>query len=308
MTALAVPRPAGLPTRAAPRGDEPLTTLLEAQVSRWTDARGGLTPPLVAWYGGDLRIPLHGDRPTVVANFAETLDGVVAMDVGGRTGGGEISGFSPTDRFLMGILRALADVVLVGGAVARRSRNVARTPGAVAPDAASALAELRTSLGLPKQPTTLILTASGDLDPALPGFAGRDAPVVIAAPGTVATRLRRAGFGPNVAVEALSGGDDGNAGAGAGAALELAGRLGARLVVSEAGPRILGDLLRAGRVDELFLTLSPQLAGRGPGERRLGLVEGAALWPGLPTWARLASVRRGGDHLYLRFQLEEPNR
>jgi riboflavin biosynthesis pyrimidine reductase len=305
MTALAVPRRADLPTRTDPRGDEPLTTLLEAPVSRWTDARGGLTPGVGARYDGDLRIPLHAGRPTVVANFAETLDGVVAMDARGRTGGGEISGFSPTDRFLMGLLRALADVVLVGGAVARRSRNVARTPGAVAPDAATALAELRTSLGLPPHPTTLILTASGDLDPALPGFAGRDAPVVIAAPDAVATRLRRAGFGPNVAVEALPGaGPD----AGPEAAIELASRLGARLVVSEAGPRILGELLRAGRVDELFLTLSPQLAGRGPDEQRLGLVEGAALWPRLPTWARLASVRRGGDHLYLRYQLEEPNR
>ena len=302
MTALDLERVAALPTRSDPRGDEPLTTLLEAPISRWTDARGGLTPALGARYDGDLRIPLHAGRPTVVANFAETLDGVVAMDARGRTGGGEISGFSPTDRFLMGLLRALADVVLVGGSVARRSRNVARTPGAVAPDAATALAELRSSLGLPPHPTTLILTASGDLDPTLPGFAGRDAPVVIAAPDAVANRLRRAGFGRNVTVEALPG--DGSVAA-PDAAIEIAGRLGARLVVSEAGPRILGDLLRAGRVDELFLTLAPQLAGRGPGEARLGLVEGAPLWPALPTWARLASVRRGGDHLYLRYQLEE---
>lgn len=305
MTAVAVVSTRGLPTRAEPRGDEPLTTLVEAPATRWTDARGGLSPELGARYDGDLRIPLHAGRPTVVANFASTLDGIVAMDSHGRTGGGEISGFSPTDRFLMGLLRALADVVLVGGAVARRSGNVARTPGAVAPGAATALAELRSSLGLPAHPTTLILTASGDIDPALPGFAGRDAPVVIAAPDAVATRLRHAGFGRNVSVEALP---DDDPLAGAAAAIELAGQLGAQLVVSEAGPRILGELLQAGRVDELFLTLSPQLAGRGRGAQRLGLVEGASLWPSLPTWARLASVRRGGDHLYLRYQLEEPIR
>jgi riboflavin biosynthesis pyrimidine reductase len=305
MSALAIPGIAALPTRADPRGDEPLATLLEAPLGRWTNARGGLTPALGARYDGDLRIPLHPGRPTVVANFAETLDGVVAMDGHGRTGGGEISGFSPTDRFVMGLLRALADVVLVGGAVARRSRNVARTPGAVAPDAASAFAELRESLGLPPHPTTLILTASGDLDPTLPGFAGRDAPVVIAAPGAVATRLGRARFGRNVTVEALPSDDPE---AGPAAAVDLAEQLGAQLVVSEAGPRMLGDLLAFGDVDELFLTLAPQLAGRGPAADRLGLVEGTALWPGLPTWARLASVRRGGDHLYLRYQLEEPNR
>ena len=306
MTALAPPlAPRGLPTRADPRGAEPLTTLLEAPSAGLTrQTRGGLVPELVAAYDGDLRIPLRPDRATVVANFAATLDGVVAMDDEGRTGGAEISGFSPTDRLLMGLLRALSDVVLIGGTVARRSGRLARTPDVVAPGAAPAFAKLRDALGLAPHPTTLILTASGDLDPAMPGFADRAAPVVIAAPDAVATRLARAGFGRNVTVEALPA-------TGAEAvpsAIDLAGSLGARLVVSEAGPGVFGDLLRAGRVDELFLTLSPQVAGRGPGASRLGLVEGDALWPALPTWTRLASVRRGGDHLYLRYQLEEPVR
>jgi riboflavin biosynthesis pyrimidine reductase len=305
MTAESITHLDGLPTRAAPRGTEPLVTLLEAPSARLAGGtRAGLTRELAARYDGDLRIALHRDRPAVVANFASTLDGVVAMDARGRTGGGDISGFSPTDRFVMGLLRALSDVVLVGGAVARRARSIARTPGVVAPEAATEFNELRDALGLPPHPTTLVLTASGDLDPAMPAFAGRDAPVVIAAPDAVAARLARAGFRRNVSVEALpASGPDA-----VGAAIDLAGLLGARLVVSEAGPRIFGDLLRAGRVDELFLTLAPQLAGRGPGERRLGLVEGAALWPDLPIWARLASVRRGGDHLYLRYNLQEPTR
>jgi riboflavin biosynthesis pyrimidine reductase len=305
MTAARVPEPFSLPSRAAPRGTEPLVTLVEAPSAGLAGGmRGGLTPELAGRYDGDLRIPLHADRATVVANFAMTLDGVVSMDTHGRTGGAEISGFSTTDRFLMGVLRAMADVVLVGGAVARRARRIARTPGAVAPEGSTAFGELRDALGLPPHPTTLVLTASGDLDPKLPAFAGRDAPIVIAAPDAVAARLARAGFGRNVSIEPLrAAGPDAVA-----AAVELAGDRGARLVVSEAGPRIFGDLLAAGVADELFLTLAPQLAGRGPESPRLGLVEGTALWPELPAWARLSSVRRGGDHLYLRYQLQEPTR
>ncbi len=306
MTAMPIPHAALLASRATPRGTEPLTTLVEATTAGLAGGtRGGLTPELAMRYDGDLRIGMCSDRPTVIANFASTLDGVVAMDVHGRTGGAEISGFSTSDRFVMGLLRAMSDVVLVGGAVARRARKVARTPGAVAPEAATAFTELREALELPPHPTTLVLTGSGDLDPGLPGFAGRDAPIVIAAPDAIAARLARAGFGRNVSIEPLRSSGPQHAVEGA---LDVAARLGARVVVSEAGPSIFGDLIRAERVDELFLTLSPQLAGRGPGEHRLGLVEGTALWPDLATWTRLASVRRGGDHLYLRYQFEEPTR
>ena len=85
----------------------------------------------------------------------------------------------------------------------------------------------------------------------------------------------------------------------------VARRLGARLIVSEAGPVLFGTLARAGLVDELFLTLAPQLAGRDPGHPRLPLVDGATFWPDSPRWARLASVRSAGDHLFLRYRFEE---
>ena len=49
---------------------------------------------------------------------------------------------------------------------------------------------------------------------------------------------------------------------------------GHRLVLSETGPRVFGSLLAAGLVDELFLTSAPTIAGRRPGDGRLGLVEG----------------------------------
>jgi riboflavin biosynthesis pyrimidine reductase len=296
VTAPALPR---LPTRAEPRGEEPMSTHLEA-LPPAAAARGGLPPELRQRYDGDLWIPLRPDRPTLIANFASTLDGAVAMDATGRTGGGDISGFSPVDRFVMGLLRALSDVVVIGGSAARRSRRIARTADAIAPDAAQAFSDLRASLGLPAAPTTLIVTASGDLDPELAAFADTTAPVVIAAPDAAAARLARRRFGPHVSIQPLATSGPGTVAA----AVDAMSALGARVVVSEAGPRVFADLLASGHVDELFLTLAPQLAGRAPGTSRPGLVEGAALWPSMPAWARLASARRGGDHLYLRYQLE----
>jgi riboflavin biosynthesis pyrimidine reductase len=72
-------------------------------------------------------------------------------------------------------------------------------------------------------------------------------------------------------------------------------------VLAEAGPSTFGELLAHGLVDELFLTVSPVLAGRlGPGGR-LGLVEGVELLPEARVSPRLQSVRRGGEHLFLRY-------
>jgi 5-amino-6-(5-phosphoribosylamino)uracil reductase len=78
-----------------------------------------------------------------------------------------------------------------------------------------------------------------------------------------------------------------------------------RLLLCEGGPTVFGSLLQEGLVDELFLTLAPQLAGRDEGSPRLALLEGAALWPDSPRWLGLRSVRRAGDHLFLRYVAEE---
>ena len=63
----------------------------------------------------------------------------------------------------------------------------------------------------------------------------------------------------------------------------------------------MGQLVDADLLDELFLTIAPQLAGRGSGER-LGLVEGIGLEPPEARWQALTSVRRSRDHLFLRYR------
>lgn len=80
------------------------------------------------------------------------------------------------------------------------------------------------------------------------------------------------------------------------------------LVVSEGGPTLFGRLLAAGAVDDLFLTVAPQLAGRSEVPGRLGLVEAVGFPAGLAPWARLRSVMRSDDHLFLRYALNHPDR
>ena len=75
------------------------------------------------------------------------------------------------------------------------------------------------------------------------------------------------------------------------------------LILSEGGPRVFGSLLAAGLVDELFLTVSPLLAGRTELGQRLGLVESQELLPAKTVSGRLLSLRRDGDHLFLRYRL-----
>jgi riboflavin biosynthesis pyrimidine reductase len=72
--------------------------------------------------------------------------------------------------------------------------------------------------------------------------------------------------------------------------------LGMRAVLSEGGPQILGELARAGLVDELHLVIGPKLAG---GENPLTIMSGAAFDP--PLELRLLTVHEAGGYLFLRY-------
>jgi riboflavin biosynthesis pyrimidine reductase len=87
--------------------------------------------------------------------------------------------------------------------------------------------------------------------------------------------------------------------AGAVAALRARGH---ELVLSEGGPTLFMSFVAAGLVDELFLTVSPLLAGRS-GLPRLSLADGAELLPDVRVGGDLISIRRHGSHLFLRYRL-----
>ena len=276
-----------LPAPSGSSGDagvDPLEVLYQAETLPAYD----LPEQLQVAYGG----PLGFAEPRLVANFVTSLDGVVALP--GLPRSTKLLGDGSTaDRFLLGLLRACADVVLLGAGTLHAHPDTLWTGQRAHRPAAAGYAELRRRRQQPPDPQLAVVTATGDLDvdhPALREGAlvltsehGADA---LAGQLPAACAVLVAGRGTTVDLRA---------------ALGVLHERGHRLVVSEAGPHLFGSLLAADLADELFLTQSPLLAGRGA-STRLGLVEGATLLPDLRRDARLLSVRRSAGHLFLRYE------
>jgi riboflavin biosynthesis pyrimidine reductase len=241
--------------------------------------------------------PFGLETPLVYANFVETLDGVVAIRSEPKSNR-LVSGNSETDRFVMGLLRAAADCVLIGSGTLHGSPKALWTPEKAYPDAAEAYAELRRRLGLAPEPALAVMTASGALHPDHPAL--REGAVVL----TTARGAERARRGLSEAVEVVV--LDGETAVDPADAVGALKERGCRSICSEAGPHVFGSLLAAGLVDELFLTVSPLLAGRSDLGQRLALVEAEELLPDRRDPARLLSIRRDGAHLFLRYALSSP--
>ena len=282
------------PGRSSPSG-RPTLLLPELPV------RGGVLPPdLHARFAAPLEIPLRTDRPAIALNFVSTLDGVVALDRVGASGGREISGGFEPDRFTMGLLRASADAVLVGAGTVRASGTRAWTPGRVHPPSAAAYSGWRREMGLTTTtPATVVVSASGDLRPDEFDLSEPDLSVILLSTSAGARRMRS--LPRSERVEIVDLGDDGRV-----SVESIVGFLrdrGFGVVLSEGGPTLFGQLLAAGAVDDLFLTVAPQVAGRSAQAERLSLVEGIGFAPGLAPWGRLRSVMRSEDYLFLRYDL-----
>jgi riboflavin biosynthesis pyrimidine reductase len=263
-------------------------------------SRGGVLPDALRdRYGGDLAIPLRTDRPTVVSNFVSTLDGVVSYNTPEGAGGGEISGFFEPDRFVMGLLRALADVVLIGAGTLRAAPVDAWTPGFIHPRSALSFTALRSRLGLRPNPITAVVSASGNVDLRHPGLWDPAVEVVIVTSDAGSAALRDQRVSTHADIRAV--GDRVKSRD----IVETLAFHGAELVLCEGGPHLLGQLLADDLVDELFLTFAPQIAGRSTLSPRLGLVEETAFDLADARWGRLADLRSAGDHLFARYRLSE---
>lgn len=264
---------------------EPLSVLAEdADLERWD-----VPAEIARLYGG----PIGLEEPCLVANFVESLDGVVAVP-GLPRSHAAVSGHSDADRFVLALLRACADAVLIGSGTLLASPAGTWRVDRAYPPAAGALAELRARRYRPEEPLLAILTTGGSLDPAHPVLATG---ALVLTTQAAAARLRET-VPPASEVVAVNAGRTVDLAA----ALAELRRRDCPVVVSEAGPTVFAELVSAGLVNELFLTISPLLAGRAAAAR-LGLVEGVELLPGTEVAGRLRSARRHGSHLFLRYDL-----
>jgi riboflavin biosynthesis pyrimidine reductase len=275
----------------------PLETLVD--IDRGTTLP--LPSELAALYGR-LQFPLRPGQPFVISNFVTTLDGVVSLNVPGHAGGGDISGRDQHDRMVMGVLRAVADAVIVGaGTLRAASPQHLWTAEYIYPPLTDAYKQLRAFLKKPDPPLNVIVSARGAVDLKKRVFQSGEVPVLIVTTKNAEHRVRQDDLPPWVHV----------------AAIESAGPLDARSIVEavghvrqsdvilvEGGPHLMADFLAQQCVDELFLTLAPQIAGRDDLSVRPGLVAGKSFAPKHPLWGTLIEVKRGGSHLFLRYSLE----
>ena len=260
---------------------------LERLYSEPSVATAPLPDALAQVYQGGLA--LNGSL--LYANFVSSLDGVVALPAPNRSSGGAISGRNEGDRFLMGLLRSFASCIVVGAGTVRADSGHLWTPAYIHPPSAPAFADLRRRLGLGAEPELVVVTARGELDPRERALEGGS---VVYTTAVGAARLRGR-LPAAVSLREL-----------AGESLSIAEVIadlrsrGHSAILTEGGPSLIGQIVDARLLDQLFLTLSPVLAGQGEG--RLGLVEGLPLAPEAFRWARLLTAHRAGSHLFLRYE------
>jgi riboflavin biosynthesis pyrimidine reductase len=241
---------------------------------------------LARLYDGDLGF----ESPRIYANFVSSLDGVVALPSVDASPS-IISGKSEADRFVMGLLRACADVVLIGAGTLRAEPDHRWTPDFIYPQASDDYARLRTGLGLAPEPRLAVLTSNGYLDREIPALEG-------ASVFTTSDGARRLGDGRSFPATILEVGDGENLALGK--VIHTLRSRGMRMILSEGGPTVIGQLLERHLLEELFLTISPVVMGRSSSDSRPGLAQGVdLLHEGLR--AEVLSVHRHRSHLFLRY-------
>jgi riboflavin biosynthesis pyrimidine reductase len=251
-------------------------------------AAGALPPALSAAYGGGIGL----GRSVVYANMVSTIDGVAADRTRERSSR-DISAGDPGDRFVMGLLRSHADAIVIGAGTLRAHPGTSWTAEAAFAGAGEQYAAVAAARGSPSRPQVVVLTTTGDLPPH-PALAG----------SIVLTSERGADrVGDDVAADAdvrVVRTDD--HGLDVTSALASVRADGHRSILTEGGPMLLGGLVGAGAVDELFVTVSPLIAGRSSTGRRPGIVDGVAFRPGAFPSVTLRSIRRRGSALFLRYR------
>jgi riboflavin biosynthesis pyrimidine reductase len=259
-----------------------------------------------------------GDRPWVFSNFVQSIDGIASLK-GQHAAGSDISQ-SPEDRWLMDLLRAHADAVILGINTLVEEKTEKHPRGSVFRIMNPALRELRQRLGRGRE-KNIFVTGSAAVELSdYAAFDGEKVDALIITTASGAARLAEKKTHPQVRVIV--------AGEGQFVDLQRAVRIlhsevGIRYVLCEGGPTLYGHMARAGVIDEKFVTVSPVEAGQiipaeqpatameteNPGSLACGstrLRPTTFNAPGFTfenlSWWKWVSCRKVGDHQFNRYR------
>jgi riboflavin biosynthesis pyrimidine reductase len=212
----------------------------------------------------------------VLAHMVGGLDGSAA--VGGRVA--ELSDAPDAQLFLL--MRALADVVMVGAETVRREGYgpIRLTPAQVSE---------RRAAGQRAAPALAVVSKSLDLNWSSKTFLEPESrTIVITCESADPSRLQRAHEVARVVVAGKDRVDPAQA-------LSQLSELGHRVVLCEGGPHWLGQLVAADLLDELCLSVAPLMGGDA--------LPVSVSPPRAPlTYLTLQNVMRDGDTLFLRYE------
>ncbi len=240
-------------------------------------------------------MPSRPDRPHALTNFVASVDGIVAVDPPNGTGA-EISSGNGYDRAVMGLLRAVADAVVIGAGNLRAEGNHVWTAQRICPEMAGPYTRLRSSVGKGPVPLQVVVSGSGNVDLSREVFSG-SAPSLVVTTAVGAARLRAQRAKVSLAVV-----ESGTGWISLASVFEAAQLRAGAIVLVESGPTSTTRFFAERAVDELFLTRAPVFIGRSTEPSTLALIERRFFRPGALR-GRLLSARRGGDYLFLRYAI-----
>jgi len=263
-----------------------------------------LTKMLRAAYDGDVFCGDAPGRPLVIANFVQTLDGIVSLKIPDKSGGAEISGRNEEDALVMGVLRACADAVMIGEDTFRNAPGQVWTAGCIYPAFENEFHLFRRHVGkVALHPLNVVVSGRGHIDLDQPLFRHEEIPSLVLTTEQGAAHLRqRYGDRSSASIRALPGDtvlDPSDM-----VAL-LHAEYGVKLLLHEGGPTLLSSFLKRALLDELFLTMAPQIVGRDRAGERPAFSGPLGLVPEQAIWGTLLSVKWAtkSGHLFLRYRL-----
>lgn len=255
------------------------------------------------------------ERPWVFANFVQSIDGLVSF--GGAWPSGEWIARSRHDRWMMDLLRAHADALICGAHSLRLEARHGRFPGGpVYRIVDTELLRLRQEVLGRGRLRVIIVSGSGNLCPEQYRlFRSEHVDACIATTPQGAQVLGRA-----AGVPLLICGENNQMDWPA-LLTVLRRELRVDYLLCEGGPALYGSMVRAGVMDEKFLTVSPVEVGAGwPAGESPEEQESAEQSPTRPTsftgpgftvqtarWYRWISCRRAGHHEFNRYRASQDN-